>query len=115
MDKNNTVDELRSLETMFSRMDVPETKIGDWAKAIVKIENVLQFVSEIPEIVFCGSCQFREDHHYESKGEPPYIKSSCGCKWGLKQGYQVHAWDFCSRGKPGQGVDIGLPEDSDDD
>ena len=53
--------------------------------------------SKEPEIIRCGECKHKKDHHYENPGEEPYIKSTCKNKYGLVKNYQVHDWDFCSR------------------
>ena len=68
------------------------------------------FIEKAPatNIVTCEECKHRIEHHYEEPGEKPYIKSTCGCKYGLTKDYQVHDDDFCSRGeksKDGENTD----------
>ena len=64
---------------------------------IVKCLIELRERRKAPEIVRCGECKHKKDHHYENPGEEPYIKSTCENKYGLAKNYQVHDWDFCSR------------------
>ena len=63
-------------------------------KALINMQPTVQ-----PEIIHCGECKHKKDHHYELPGEEPYIKSTCENKYGLVKDYQVHDWDFCSRAK----------------
>ena len=60
-------------------------------------KKVVNALNEAPEIIYCGDCKFRKDHHYEDPGELPYIKSNCENRYGLNNGYTVHSFDFCSR------------------
>lgn len=50
-------------------------------------------------VVRCKDCKHMKERHYEGLGEPPYIKRTCGSKYGLSKPYTVEEWDFCSRGE----------------
>ena len=60
--------------------------------------NELPAVDAVP-VVMCKDCKHMEEHHYEGPGEPPYIKRTCGSKYGLSKPYTVEEWDYCSRGE----------------
>lgn len=70
---------------------------GGYYKEVVELLKELQERRKQPEIIRCGECKYKKDHHYENPGEEPYIKSTCENKYGLVKNYQVHDWDFCSR------------------
>lgn len=60
-----------------------------------------QPLSNLKQLVYCKDCKYRRDAHYEEKDEPEYIKSVCEHRAGLKKGYRVNPYDFCSRGEVG--------------
>lgn len=60
-----------------------------------------QPLSNLKQLVYCKDCKYLIGTHYEEKGEPGYIKFVCGNKIGLKNGYRVNPYDFCSRGEVG--------------
>ena len=49
------------------------------------------------KVIECVNCKFKVEHHYEDEGEEPYIKLTCGNKYGLTENYIVHDDDYCSR------------------
>ena len=49
---------------------------------------------DIVEVVRCGKCRFREEHHYEDVGEKPYIKFTCKFS-----SYSHSANHYCSLGE----------------
>ena len=64
---------------------------------VVSVKDIKELPSAQPEIIRCGECKYKKDHHYEDFGEEPHIKSTCENKYGFVKGYQVHDWEFCSR------------------
>ena len=58
---------------------------------------------DVAPVVRCGECKYMKERHYEGPGEPPYIKRTCGSKYGLSKPYTVEEWDFCSRGELKEG------------
>ena len=48
----------------------------------------------------CEYCTYYTEHHYGNDGATLTIEASCSNKYGLKNGYQIHKWDFCSRFEP---------------
>jgi len=76
-----------------------EDEIAGWAYLLDngQTAKVITALNEAQEIIHCSECKFRKDHHYEEPGEPPYIKSNCENRYGLKNGYTVQSFDFCSR------------------
>lgn len=46
----------------------------------------------------CRTCRSLLEGHYEKEGAKPYIKYSCGNKFGLNSDYQVYPdQDYCSK------------------
>ena len=55
-------------------------------------------------LVTCKNCKHRTEHHYEKDGEQPYVKLTCGNKYGLNNEYQIHDYDYCSRFEAREGT-----------
>lgn len=62
-----------------------------------------QPAADVVEVIPCKDCKYIKEHHYEEIGEPTYIKYTCSNKYGLPDNYQVHEWDYCSRGEKRDG------------
>ena len=63
----------------------------------------LNIPADFIEVIRCKNCKYIKEHHYEEIGEPAYIKYTCSNKYGLPDNYQVHEWDYCSRGEKRDG------------
>ena len=74
----------------------------DRIKALAQWEGAYKVVYELPhmvekdveKVVRCKNCKYREEHHYEEKGEQPYIKYECKFTK-----YSMSDDGFCSFGK----------------
>lgn len=59
-------------------------------------------VAEAPKctpVVYCEECRHVVTHHYEKPGEKPYIKYTCGSKYGLNSAYAILPNYFCCHGE----------------
>ena len=58
--------------------------------------------ADVQSIVHCKDCKYRKEHHYEAKGEAPYVKYSCKFTT-----YSMSGEGFCSFGTRMDGEDNG--------
>lgn len=94
-----TIEEKIARSEHFAKL-CGQAEIPEWQEECEQLVAWLRELQErrkAPEIITCGECKHKKDHHYEDPGEKPYIKSTCENKYGLVKDYQVHDWDFCSR------------------
>lgn len=78
----------------------------EWSKGYDEgITTALEVISRLPAadvqpIVHCKDCKYRKEHHYEVKGEAPYVKYSCKFTT-----YSMSGEGFCSFGARMDGGD----------
>ncbi len=66
----------------------------DYIRAMEWAIKAIEGYTDVQPIVHCKDCKYRKEHHYEAKGETPYVKYSCKFTT-----YSMSGKGFCSIGR----------------